>query len=67
MGVLGWTEEQTLDTTLQGIVAALRGRNRLITNVLKAVFGEGDGTPTPAKQVESSRPMSPELFDAMFG
>ncbi len=67
MGVLGWTEEQTLDTTLQGIVAALRGRNRLIVNILKAVFGDGDGQPATPKQVESARPMSTELFDALFG
>lgn len=63
MGVLGWTEQETLDTTLQGIVAALKGRNRFVRNIIKTVFGED--TPAPTKGIPE-RKMTPELFDALF-
>jgi hypothetical protein len=65
MGVLGWTETETLDTSLQGIIAALKGRNRFVTDILKAVFGGDTGDATP-KEKTSVRPMTPELFDALF-
>ena len=37
MGWLGWTEEQTLDTTMRGIWLAYEGRGEM----LKAIFGGG--------------------------
>lgn len=62
MGVLGWTEEQTLNTTMPGIVAALNGRNRLIRNILQA-FDPSDQAPIDEP---ATRPMSVALFDAIF-
>jgi len=62
MGVLGWTEQQVLSTSLQGIVSALKGRNRLIRNVLESVFGPAK----PETSNVSPRPASVELFDALF-
>jgi hypothetical protein len=39
MGVLGWSEDQALDALMSSIRAALKGRNRLISNVLLSIFG----------------------------
>lgn len=63
MGVLGWTYDQTLDTPMPAIKAAINARNRFVNSILKAVFGEAE----PTTPVASSRKLSPKLFDAMFG
>lgn len=43
-GWIGWTEEQTLDTSIPAIEMAYRGRCKM----LNAIFGGGDDTPTPS-------------------
>lgn len=63
MGVMGWTEEQTLQTTIPALEAAYKGRCDFVSAILKAVFGEGD-KPEPA---QPARPLTFTLFDAMFG
>lgn len=40
-GWIGWTETETLDTSMPGIVAAFKGR----TAMLKAIFGSGEKEP----------------------
>lgn len=65
MGVLGWTEKDTLDSSLQGIAAALHSRKRFVGDILCAVFGKPD-TPN-STTADAARPMSPQLFDALFG
>ncbi|MFG1371486.1 hypothetical protein V5F32_04850 [Xanthobacter oligotrophicus] len=40
-GWLGWTEAETLDTSMPGIVAAHKGRLAM----LKAIFGSGKEEP----------------------
>lgn len=56
MGWLGWTEEQTLQTTIPAIELAHEGR----CDMLRAIFGGNE----PAKPAVSARPFSIELFDA---
>lgn len=58
MGWLGWTEEQTLQTTVPSIEIALAGR----CDMLRQIFG-GSDEPAP-KPV--ARPFSIKLFDALF-
>jgi hypothetical protein len=58
MGWIGWTEEQTLQTTIPAIETAYRGRCKMVS----AIFGGSEPTPAPV----SARPFSIELFDAMF-
>lgn len=41
MGWLGWTEQQTLDTTIPAIWAAYRGK----IEMLKACYGSSEKTP----------------------
>ena len=65
MGVLGWTEKDTLDASLQGIVAALESRKRFINDILQAVFGSPT-TESAEPVAQTVRPMTPELFDALF-
>lgn len=65
MGVMGWTEEQTLQTTIPAIQLAYKGRCDFVSAILKAVFGEADKpAATPAAP---ARPLTFALFDAMFG
>jgi hypothetical protein len=45
MGWLGWTEAQTLDTSMAAIVMAREGRIEL----LQQIFGDGRTAPEPAK------------------
>lgn len=59
-GWIGWTEEQTLNTTMPGIESAHRGR----VNMLQAIFGKAD-EPSLAKK-PSARHVTPKLFDALF-
>lgn len=63
MGVMGWTEEQTLQTTLPAIDAAYKGRCDFVGMVLKAAFGSSE----PEAPKVSTRPASLALFDAQFG
>lgn len=49
MGWLGWTEDQTLDTSMPAIVLAQQGR----VEMLQAVFG---GAPAP-KEPPPEKPM----------
>ena len=59
MGWLGWTEEQTLQTTIPALELAIAGRSEMIN----AIFGGGSDKPSPT----SKRHLTPELFDALFG
>ena len=63
MGVLGWTYDQTLDTPMPAIAAALKARRGFVSEILRAVFGDGE----PAAPPVASRKMTPVLFDAIFG
>lgn len=72
-GVLGWPPEVTLAADMTDIMTAYGARLGLIGDVLKAVFGSGDGTASPAKgkidykalpKIDS---LTPDAFDAMFG
>lgn len=58
MGWIGWTEEQTLRTTIPAIELAVAGR----TDMLRAIFGGSE----PEQPKVSPRPFSIELFDALF-
>ena len=61
MGWLGWTEAQTLATSMQAIEAAYRGRVKMI----QAMTGR---TPAPtAAPTQGGVHMTPLLFDALFG
>jgi hypothetical protein len=69
MGVLGWTYDQTLDTPMPAITAAIGARNKHVTSVLKVIAGflgaeitESSSEPDP----EPARKLSPALFDALF-
>jgi hypothetical protein len=57
MGWLGWSEEQTLDTTIPAIVLAVEGR----TEMLKLCFG----TPDEPKSQTKDR-MDPEKMKSIF-
>jgi hypothetical protein len=59
MGWLGWTEDQTLQTTIPAIELAYEGR----CDMLRSIFGGGD---EPAPAPAATREMTPELFDAVF-
>lgn len=59
MGWLGWSEEQTLRTTIPAIELAYEGR----LDMLRAVFGGGDAQ---QPQGDANREMTPALFDALF-
>ncbi len=59
MGWLGWTEQQTLDTTIPAIETAFRGR----VEMLKACFGSGDDKPKP--EPEPQRVSGKTLFAMM--
>lgn len=61
MGWLGWGLERALRSDCLAIKVAYEGR----CDMFSAIFG---GTGKPAKETEvSERPLSPELFDAVFG
>jgi hypothetical protein len=57
-GWLGWGYDQTLDTPIQGIEIAHKGRLAM----LRAIFGSAE-KPEETKQLP---PLSPTLFRAMF-
>lgn len=46
MGWLGWTEAQTLDTTIPAILTAYEGR----ADMLKAIFGESERPGVPVSE-----------------
>jgi hypothetical protein len=59
MGWIGWTEDQTLDTTIPAIEAAYSGRCKM----LSAIFGGGEtGPPT---QQDPSKVSFASQFDAL--
>ncbi len=63
MGWVGWTEEQVLATDMQSIEAAYRGR----LEMLQALAGK-QIQPAKVETVEGKpRPMTPDLFAAVFG
>lgn len=47
MGVLGWTEQQTLDTTIPAIELAYNARTRFLADIVGAIFGKGEPEPKP--------------------
>jgi hypothetical protein len=57
MGWLGWTEAETLDTSMSAIVLAHRGRERMIRDVLeltgliRPAGEEGEAAAAPAEPV----------------
>jgi hypothetical protein len=55
---LGWTEAQTLATSVPAILAAFKGRQAM----LRAIFGGSD----EQKPVVSDQKLTPQIFDAMF-
>lgn len=57
---LGWPEEVTLRTSMPYIEMAIEERDKS----MRAMYG-GDEPDTQAVQVQT-RPMTPELFDALF-
>ena len=58
LGWLGWTEEQALKSDVNAIQIAYAGRIDLLTHI----FGKRkDDKPNVA-----SRPLTPQLFDALF-
>lgn len=63
MGWLGWTPEQTYNAAIPDIMTAYEGR----MDMLKAIFGGGDDGRSGGKPQTNGRPMSPQLFDAVFG
>lgn len=58
---MGWTEEQAMRADVNAIQVAHAGR----LDMLKAVFGSGDG-PTEPPEPEKLPVMTPALFRAMF-
>lgn len=60
MGVLGWTYDQTLDTPMTAIAAAIGARNKYVSNIIKAVFGDSSA---PVRKEK----VTPKLFRALFG
>ncbi|ODT10505.1 MAG: hypothetical protein ABS35_42015 [Kaistia sp. SCN 65-12] len=59
LGWFGWTEEQALASDVNAIAVAYEGRLDMFETI-------GFIKREKAAQV-SARPMSPELFDAVFG
>jgi hypothetical protein len=62
MGWLGWTEQQTLETDMQSIEAAYRGRFEM----LRSLAGH-DIASAAFETTEVKKTMSAGLFVAMFG
>jgi hypothetical protein len=63
MGWLGWTETEALSADVNTIQVAMRGK----VAMLRAIFGGGESEQAaPSGPETSPRPMSPELFDALF-
>lgn len=58
MGWLGWTEQETLHTSMPAIEAAYRGRTKMIQVMT------GRSPPSPAAPAGA---LTPLLFDALFG
>lgn len=64
MGVLGWTYDQTLDTPMPAIAAAIGARNKYVNTILKTLGSfigvefKDDAPPAP--------PITPSLFDTIF-
>lgn len=52
MGWMGWTEADTLDTTMTGILLAFDGRQEM----LKAIFGGGDDKDKPKTPTTPATP-----------
>lgn len=63
MGVLGWTYDQTLDTPMPAIAAALGARTKFVNSVLIAAFGSEDD---PSTSAVANRKPTMDLFDALF-
>jgi len=61
MGWLGWSEDQTLDSTMPIIELAYEGR----IDMLK--FHRGDPPNDGKSEPPPRSPITPELFDAIFG
>lgn len=69
MGVLGWTYDQTLDTPMPAIKAAINARNKRDNYLLKTIgsfFDVKFVEDAPAAPATPSRKLSPKLFDALF-
>ena len=63
MGWLGWDLEKAMRSDCLAIQIAYEGR----VDMLNAIFGGGGDEASPKKPDVSARPLSPELFDAVFG
>lgn len=63
MGWLGWTPEQAFNASIPDILTAYEGR----MDMLKAIFGGSEDGGAKGAPSVNGRPMSPQLFDAVFG
>lgn len=62
MGWLGWDLDKAMRSDCLAIKVAYEGR----CDMLSAIFG-GSEKSSPNEPDVSERPLSPELFDAVFG
>lgn len=64
LGWLGWTEDELFKADVNAIAVGFAGK----TDMLRAVFGKSENgqASNEAKSKVSSRPMTFELFDALF-
>jgi len=60
LGWLGWSEDAALGADVNAIIVGMNGRAAM----LRAMFG-GEEPAAPAATT-TARPLSPELFDALF-
>lgn len=66
MGWLGWTEAETLDTSMPAIVLAYDGR----IEMLQSIFGKGEakaGEPESVPEPEAGAPVADRLKSTLRG
>lgn len=61
-GWIGWTPEAALDATPAEIIEAAKGRQELIGDILKAVFGSSDDTPPSSPPAAANHNFKSEDF-----
>lgn len=64
MGIVGYTYDEVNAMPMEAIERAVNARMKFVNNILRACFGEGE---PPAPEPKATRPLSPKLFDALFG
>jgi hypothetical protein len=63
MGVCGYTFDEVSAMPIDALARAITARNKFVNAILRAALG-GD---EPAPVAAAARPMTPALFDAVFG